>query len=186
MAGDGKLLLLGGAAAAAYWFWIRPQTAAPPAAGGAPAGGGGGAPTGGGGGGGAAAPPPAAPPPAAPPNPFAAVKLADIYTKFNQAAQAAGVDTPAGLGPDEYDFYLTQTMQSLGLPDPSLPDPVGVFGPSGWARPQTMSVSAYWGPISSWLKANKGMSGFDLSSVPWYGWAAAAGLGVMALSAKGR
>ncbi len=105
----------------------------------------------------------AANPPAATP---AGPSLSSLYTQLVAAAGAAHQpgDNP---GPDEYNALLTSIYPAAG----PLPDPVQLFASTGWARPGGMPIAAYWSLTSTWLQANKGLSGLN----------AYAGLGALAM-----
>jgi hypothetical protein len=69
-----------------------------------------------------------------------------------QVVAAAGGQS---MGPDGFNALVTRILPSAG----PLPDPNELFGPSGWARPASMSFATYWAITAPWLKANKGLSG---------------------------
>jgi hypothetical protein len=168
MASDNSgLIKLGIAGAAAYYAYSQGWlsflgigTAAAPAAAGVPpvaVGGSVAAP------GAAVAPPPPVTAPAGP-------SLSSLYTQLVAAAGAAHQpgDNP---GPDEYNALLTSIYPAAG----PLPDPVQLFAGTGWSRPGGMPIAAYWSLTSTWLQANKGLSGLN----------AYAGLGAIAVRQRG-
>jgi hypothetical protein len=83
---------------------------------------------------------------------------------------AASGNPAAGLGPDEWGWYLNNELAAAGKP--AAPDPLTVFG-AGLDRSVKMTAAQYWPAMEAALRSQLGLSGFR-------------GLGLYGLGAWGR
>jgi hypothetical protein len=115
----------------------------------------------------------AAPGAAVTPTPPAAVAGPSLSSLYTQLVAAAGASHQPGSnpGPDEYNALLMGIYPAAG----PLPDPNQLFAGTGWSRPGGMPIAAYWSVTSTWLQANKGLSGLN----------GYAGLGAIAMRQRG-